>query len=367
MDCRVRPHGDLAASVGGFAGVDAHRVGGGIRAGVLDVQVHRAALDGQVAQGVAGGGQIDAVRKVDITARVDVDGEGAVTGDRHRVGVGDLHTRAVVAGGDVGLVGGNGVGAGQLQLHHRGVGPADLNGAARVVLQLQHAGGGVIMGVPDSVRAVVGAGSAVFVIEGAHAEITAVDLHRAAVRVGVGLLVADLYPVEGAAGEHPAGARFVVPTRNALAEVGVGPQLEVRPHGDRLVAGLIALRGEAAGAAGEVQGVDAGGGCVIAGVHRIGIVGGQVHHSAAADADNAVLVITRAQIKGDGVGVDRHRTAGDGDAVIPGVDTVAVAVGGGDVHRAAGDADAGKARLVAGIAGDPVIGIGQRDIGTAAH
>ena len=223
------------------------------------------------------------------------------------------------------------------------------------------------MGVPVSVRAVVGVGSAVFVIEGAHVEITAVDLHRAAVRVGVGLLVADLYPVEGAAGEHPAGARFVVPTRNALAEVGVGPQLEVRPHGDRLVAGLIALRGEAAGAAGEIQGVDAGGGCVIAGVHRIGIFGGQVHHSAAADADNAVLVITRAQIKGDGVGVDRHRTAGDGDAVIPGVDTVAAAVGGVDGHRAAGDADAGKARLVGGIAGDPVIGIGQRDIGAAAH
>ena len=61
VDCRVRPHGDLAALVAGFAGVDAHRVGGGRRAGVLDVQVHRAALDGQVAQGVAGGGQIDAV------------------------------------------------------------------------------------------------------------------------------------------------------------------------------------------------------------------------------------------------------------------------------------------------------------------
>ena len=123
-----------------------------------------------------------------------------------------------------------------------------------------------------------------------------------------------------------------------LRDLCAAAQAEIALHGVVCI-GTPALNGNAA-AGGQVDLMDAGGGVGFIPLHNQCLIvgGGQGHLGIAGDLHKAGLVgavICQPECLACGAGC--HRSAGDGDAVVPGDDAEAVARGRGDFHRTAAD------------------------------
>ena len=96
--------------------------------------------------------------------------------------------------------------------------------------------------------------------------------------------------------------------------------------------------------------MDAGGGVGFIPLHNQCLIvgGGQGHLGIAGDLHKAGLVgaVTVYQPECLVCGARCHRSAGDGDAVVPGDDAEAIACGGGDIHRTAADVHIRKGGVV---------------------
>ena len=112
--------------------------------------------------------------------------------------------------------------------------------------------------------------------------------------------------------------------------------------------------------------MDAGGGDGFIPLHNQCLIvgGGQGHLGIVGDLHKAGLVgaVTVYQPECLVCGARCHRSAGDGDAVVPGDDAEAVACGGGDIHRTAADVHIRKGCVMSlGKGGDAIVRIRHGD------
>ena len=146
----------------------------------------------------------------------------------------------------------------------------------------------------------------------------------------------------------------------ALRDLCAAAQAEIALHGESVVTFVAAgtLDGNAA-AGGQVDLMDAGGGSAFIPLHNQCLIvgGGQGYLGIAGDLHKAGLVgaVTVEQQECRACGAGCHRSAGDGDAVVPGDDAEALACGRGDVHRAVADVHIRKGCVMSLGKGDDAI------------